>query len=231
MQIGLDSADVYWLRGYCHVLQALADMVLAYDHRRFFEHTAHIYFADPQTEFARERELPDQQPQQRSAFRETIVDVIAVIHLLDFKLQEPRRLRSAQEHLLQMVAMSRQSWELILAESDDDHEWIPGPDQQSIIQNGTMNQERIDTWHTFLDEAEAILQGEKLIPFWREGFEEGLNLANVFTDPRDFDLVLWVQGTAALPYLERGEQTSPTTWREFQRVFRGQFVGFAFWIN
>jgi hypothetical protein len=53
----------------------------------------------------------------------------------------------------------------------------------------------------------------------------------VFTNPRPFDLVLWVQGTAALPYLEAGEQTSPETWERFQRIFRGEFVGVAIWVN
>jgi hypothetical protein len=76
-----------------------------------------------------------------------------------------------------------------------------------------------------------VIRGEKLIPFWRGGFEQGMNLGKVFTEPRDFDLVLWVQGTAAMPYLEDGEKTSPQTWSEFQRVFRGEFIGFAAWIN
>ena len=82
-----------------------------------------------------------------------------------------------------------------------------------------------------MDEAEAVLQGQKLVPFWRRGFKEGVNLQRVFTEPRPFDLVLWVQGTAALPYLEDGEQTSPETWRRFQRVFRGEFLGVAVWVN
>jgi hypothetical protein len=53
----------------------------------------------------------------------------------------------------------------------------------------------------------------------------------VFTQPKDFDLVLWVQGSGAVPYLENGDVTSPETWAEFQRVFGGRFIGFAFWIN
>jgi len=127
--------------------------------------------------------------------------------------------------------MSRKSWELIKAETDNNREWIPGANQQSVISNFAMNQQRIDTWHKFLDEAEEVLRGQKLIPFWRRGFDEGVNLHKVFREPRDFDVVLWVQGSAALPYLEHGEKTSSETWSEFQRVFRGEFIGFAAWIN
>jgi hypothetical protein len=231
LTVGFDSADVYWLRGYCHLLAALADIVLAYDHERLFELTAHAFFARPQTEFTSRqssRSVPDE---ANGEIWDDVPDLIAAIHLIDLKLREPARLTAAQAHLLQMVAMSRKSWDLVAAETDNHREWIPGANQHSVIVGLIMNQERITTWRRFLDEAEDVIRGEKLVPFWRSGFDQGVNLGKVFSQPRDFDLVLWVQGTAALPYLEDGEKTSPQTWSEFQRVFRGEFIGFAAWIN
>ncbi len=63
-----------------------------------------------------------------------------------------------------------------------------------------------------LDESESLLTGKKLVPFWRSttvevvaGTAQGLNLQRVFNHPRRFDLVLPVQGTDAVPYLEPGE--------------------------
>jgi hypothetical protein len=50
-------------------------------------------------------------------------------------------------------------------------------------------------------------------------------------EPRPLDLVLWVQGTAATPYLEKGELTKPAVWNRLTRVFGGEFVGFAIWFN
>jgi hypothetical protein len=229
LTVGFDSADVYWLRGYCHLLAAMADMILAYDHKQLFEVTAHAFFARPQTEFAARHDR--QQDEANREFWDDLPDLIAAIHLMNFEIRDQQRVRAAQEHLLQMVEMSRKSWELIGAETDNNREWIPGANQQSVISNFAMNQQRIDTWHKFLDEAEQVLRGQKLIPFWRRGFDEGVNLDKVFREPRDFDLVLWVQGSAAMPYLEHGEKTSPETWTEFQRVFRGEFIGFAAWIN
>jgi len=231
LTVGFDSADVYWLRGYCHVLAAMADMILAYDHQQLFDVTAHAFFAKPQTEFASKLQSEPAGAGRDGAFWDDLPDLIAAIHLMDFKLREPDRLSAAQQHLLQMVEMSRKSWELIEKETDDHREWIPGRNQQSVIERLAMNEERIAAWGRFLNEAEQVLRGEKLVPFWRRGFEQGVNLGKVFTEPRDFDLVLWVQGTAALPYMEEGEKTSPETWREFQRVFRGEFIGFAAWIN
>ena len=84
---------------------------------------------------------------------------------------------------------------------------------------------------TPIREAQPAGAGEKLIPFWRSGDDRGVNLRRVFTEPRMFDLVLWVQGTAAAPYLEKGPKTQPDTWRRFQNIFRGEFIGFALWFN
>ena len=55
--VGLDSADAVWLRGYCHLLAALSDMILAYDEERLFDLTAHAVFANAQTEFANDADL------------------------------------------------------------------------------------------------------------------------------------------------------------------------------
>jgi hypothetical protein len=229
--VGFDSADTVWLRGYCHLLAALSDMILAYDEERLFDLTAHAVFANAQTEFAKRRDLDmTVEPEQFDSW-EGIYDVIALIHLIDFDLKDHARMKSAHAHLLRVIELSRDNWKLILAETDNDHEWIPGPTQQSVIPNLSFNQEQVAGWQKFLDEAEAILKGKKLIPFWRNGFKEGVNLRRVFLEPRPFDLVLWLQGTAAFPYLETGEQTSPATWRQFQQLFRGEFVGVVAWVN
>jgi hypothetical protein len=163
--------------------------------------------------------------------RDEALDAVAFIHLADFPLREPERLAKARNHLLEMVESSRKSWALIEAETDNDREWIPGPGQESVVPNVAISKERLAAWRCFLDEAEAVLNGKKLIPFWRRGVDQGVNLAKVFTEPREFDLVLWVQGSGAIPYLEHGEKTSAETWAEFQRVFGGRFVGFAIWLN
>ncbi len=115
-----------------------------------------------------------------------------------------------------MVRESRISWQHIESEKDDDHEWIPNPTQTGEIQV-RVSRELITGWHRVLDEIEALLNGKKLVPYWRlygnrtsngtwatpsEG--KGINLYKVFHDPIEFDLVLFVQGTALERYLEDG---------------------------
>ena len=62
-----------------------------------------------------------------------------------------------------------------------------------------------------------------------------MNLKRVFTEPRLIDPILWVQGTAATPYLEEGEITNfanRETLRQINNTFGGiNFFGFAFWFN
>ena len=111
-------------------------------------------------------------------------------------------------------------------------EWIPNPRQTTVVPEGTVTEEMVQGWTDFLDEFDAILDGKKLAPFWRgDNPKLGLNVRRLMTDPRPFDLVLWVQGTALVPYLEEGEVTTPETWSRFNRIFRGEFIGFAIWFN
>jgi hypothetical protein len=207
-------------------------MILAYDHQRLFDYTAQLFFAKPQTPFASvlirhnpadARTLPWDQ--------EGIMDAIAFIHLANFSVRDSELLVKARNHLLAMIQSSRKSWELIEGETDNNHEWIPGPGQQSVVEGVSINKEQVAAWRRFLEEADDVLNGRKLVPFWRGSSAQGVNLMKVFTEPKDFDLVLWVQGSGAVPYLEEGEVTSPETWAQFQRAFQGSFIGMAIWIN
>jgi hypothetical protein len=224
----LDAGDVHWLRGYCHLLMAGCEMQLAYDTREVFERTAHLFFANPETPYPF---LVNGRKEFSFSGDFEIVDFIALIHLINFPLAEPKRMKKAHEHILTVVAQSRASWKAILAETDNDHEWVPNPKQQGAIPNVRVTKEMVTSWHEFLDEFEALLQGKKLVPFWREHNGRGVNLKRFFTKPKPFDLVLWVQGTAAQPYLEKGRLTDPNFWQRLNRAFSGQFMNFAAWFN
>jgi len=53
----------------------------------------------------------------------------------------------------------------------------------------------------------------------------------VFFDPRPFDLVLWVTGHAAAPYLEDGPILAGAEWQNWQHIFNDNFPAIAFWFN
>lgn len=226
--IAFDRGDVAWLRGYCHLLSAFAEFYLAHDGRELFEHSAHLIFARPQTPFPFLK--PPADPRRQFDFNE-IADLVATVHVLRMPVTEPKKMASALAHLEAVVKLSRESWKFYEAETDDDNEWIPNPKQSTVMPGGQVTEEMIKGWREFLDEADVLLAGKLLVPFWRAAGGRGINFRRVFTEPKGFDLVLWVQGTAAAPYLEQGPVTKPELWQRLQRVFRGGFVGFAVWFN
>jgi hypothetical protein len=227
--IAFDRGDVDWLRGYCHVLSALTETLLAHDFEDLFNRTGYLWFDGIKTP---ETFLNAKSPDRQENFLDEILDLGAMIHLIRLPVAEPERLKAALVHMEAMITLSRSSWKFILAETDDDSEWVPNPNQRSVVPNVRVTAQMVEGWGRFLDEFELILQGKRLAPFWR-GKEprRGINVRRVFTEPRTLDLVLWVQGTAASPYLELGEVSSTETWDRFNRIFGGEFIGFALWFN
>lgn len=227
--IAFDAGDVHWLRGYCHVLQACCDFFLAHDSQKLHDYTALFFFPTAKTPLP---PLPRNTDAPGGFDFSQILDGVAFVHLIQMPVIEPERLKSSHAHLLEMIAQSRLMWTAIKAETDDDREWIPSPKQQNAALPGVaISPDMVEGWHAVLDECEAILEGKKLIPFWRASEGRGVNLKQVFFEPQTFDLVLWVQGSAAVPYLEEGPITSAEMWSEVQQVFGGQLGLFAVWFN
>ena len=227
--IAFDYGDVHWLRGYCHLLSSMCETILAYDQQDLFNAVAHQLFDNPDVPTLPKNVIIRQDP--NNPWMDDIADAIAAIHLSRFPLKEPERMKSALAHLEQVIALSRDSWKSIQAETDDDREWIPNSKQTGVIPGVRVTEEMIGGWHGFLDEAEKMLSGKKLIPHWRFNAEHGINLRRVFLEPREFDVVLWAHGSAAVPYAEKGIVVRGETWNRLESIFGGQFIGFAFWFN
>ena len=89
--IAFDRSDAEWLRGYCCLLRALCETVLAYDHSLFWDTVAHRLFQRGivKHDFLREEELGE----PSFANGNFILDLIAGVHNCRFKLKEPERLK------------------------------------------------------------------------------------------------------------------------------------------
>lgn len=235
--IGFDRGDVSWLRGYCHFLAALGELSLSVDGQKAFDCSAHLLFEKvetPHTFLLEGRTAFDENPFENAA---KISDVISLFHqMLRLSIKEPVRTKAALAHLEAGVVQAKELWKLILVETDDDNEWIPNPMQTGVV-GVKVTQEMVDVWLETLDEVEQVLKGKKLIPFWRgKASERGVNLRRAFTESRTFDVIEWVQGTAAAPYLEKGPLTKladPRMGTRLNNAFGGplNFVGFGFWFN
>lgn len=225
--VGFDRADAFWLSGYTQVVAAQADFLLAHDFEEMFNASFHRIFPQaglPMQDFSTGGMLM-MDPASDSA----IADAVAFIHTFNFEVVDADRLRGVQARLKSIVAFSRQNWEAILAETDDERELVPSPAQTSIIPDVAVTQEVVDAWMETLDSVEAILEGELLIPHWR--FRQGFDLKAYFETATRTDAVMIFTGYGALPFLKDGPIADAEAFRQGLAVFGENFPGFALWFN
>lgn len=149
------------------------------------------------------------------------VDVISIVIETLRHEPDPARIAKAQAHFLNMIEHNRDFWSSLDAETDNDREWIPNATQTAAL-GLELPGEIGPAWLAVLDDAEAILKGEALIPFWRFADGFGVDLNAYVADPGPVPIVEWIQGSAALPYARQGEVLDSNSWRQFRRMTRGQ---------
>jgi len=226
-EIRFDSADADWALAYAHTLSGMAEMVLAMDPTP----------AIKQVVEGREALLGDETGANIMGFDNEVDSIAAVLLVLRGK-PDADRTRRAHGHFLEMVEANKRFWAGIQQETDDDREWIPNPNQTSSM-GVTVTQETADGWQTVLADAEDILQGRKLVPYWRiddrrgdeNTVKRGLNMKKMFMDPPETDLVHLLQGGVLAPYVEKGPMADMRSWREFGRMTGNQSSLFALWFN
>jgi len=224
LPITFDSADAAWLEGYTHVVIGMIDLLTAYDWMPVWNQSAHVVFEKPDPVPPIAEVLGPDRGFGRWA------DYIAAIHDMRLPLIDPEGPTRAQERFLQMIACSRLCWQRVLAEEDNTGEWLPNPNQTGPG-GAEITQQEIDGWLEVLDEMEAVAVGKKLLPHWRFKPALGINVDALVRDPPPLDLVLILQGSALLPYVEEGAVSDAARWRELRRPFGRRFWTFAIWSN
>ena len=227
LTFAFDQGDALWLRGYCHVLMAMSDFIVAHDWQESFESSFFHFFPKMESPFAAALAAPDDS-NPMYAEGAPIADFISFFHIR-WPVSDPERMKSARQHIKAMIALSRESWDSIEAETDDDREWLPNARQTSPFASIQVDAAQIAAWRGVMDQAELVIDGKKLVPHWR--FRQGFNLARVFEEPRPLDTVLWITGPAALPYLEDGPVSTSEDWNTMVDAFGGRFGIFAVWFN
>jgi hypothetical protein len=229
-----DRADGFWLQGYAEFLMAQADFWLAHDFRNAFDGSFHMLF--PRAKLPLQDTLvPLDGGMSGNMFASEwrFADFISLVHLVNWPVIEPERRQAARRHLLEMIRLSREDWKAILAETDNDREWLPGPQQKGVnpLTGLEVGQEQVQAWLATLTVAEDLLEGRVLLPHFRIT-GKGVNMKRFFDEPKPFDLVLSITGPGIAPYLESGKILSSDDFDQIQRQFGGAgFLTFALWFN
>ena len=222
--IHFDTADAAWLAAYTHFLSAFGELLQAFDPT---EQIARVSEAS-----AAMAALGDESGYSNALDYQfgTHIDRVAIILMTLNQQPDATHTRAAHAHLVQMIAHNEALWARVAAETDNQGEWIPNDNQQQAlgleVPEGTG-----ETWQAVLADAKALLNGDKLIPYWRLREGAGLNLQKMFHDPVPVDLVEWVHGIALLPFAEEGERVTPDNWFRFERMMRGDALLFVAFLN
>lgn len=222
--VRFDAADAAWLSAYTHLLQGLSALVLAYDP------TDAITRARAAGKAMADLSAPSPDEYGMAVTYGQAVDGVAqVIWALD-QPPDPARMDAARTHLRAMVADNRRFWTEVTQETDDNREWLPNDRQKSAlgieVPQGTGTR-----WLAVLDDFDALLSGTKLLPYWRLGDGAGINVARFLDDPAPLDIVGWIQGEAAVPYLEKGPLVTAESWAAFDSLLAGDSFLFAVYLN
>ncbi len=226
--VGFDESDVTWLRGYAHLLAGITDILLAHDWTETVNLTFHEAFPKAGLPSAALQEARSQTPYGEYG---GIADMVAFVHLFRWPVQEPDRLLSARANFLSMIALSRESWVSIRAETDNAGEWVPGPHQTGPFPNLRVNEDTVAGWMYFLDQAEGVLEGRLLLAHWRFAPTQGLNLRRMFEEPRTLDPVLILTGPGAIPYIETGPLAAGSTMGTGIDLLGGGMLAYFLWFN
>lgn len=120
---------------------------------------------------------------------------------LALRVRDPAALRRAHGLLLAGVNSSEKLRQLVLAETDDEEEWIAHPGQRSSVFPETLSEPDFDAWETLLGHILPVLEGKQLLaaPANASLFEslfssicadkQGLNVASLFRRQRNEVLV------------------------------------------
>lgn len=158
-----------------------------------------------------------------------LFDAVAFARTLSWDVVEPRRLKAAREHLLQVMAINRNTWRLARLETDNDREWLPNAKQTAPFKSQSITDKIIDSWLATTALAAEVLRGEKLLPHPR--FRKGLNLRKFLDGAKRIDFVLIATGHDLVPHLENGQVVDEKAWSAITQPMGRHAGQYAIWFN
>jgi len=226
--VGFDNSDAIWFSGYALVAGTPVELTLSHDFSEFFSVYFHRIFPKaglPMQDYSSGTGTLIMDADS-DAF---IADLVAAIHTADFPVTDAARLANVLDRFSQITARSRQNWDMILAETDDDRELVPSPTQTSLVPDQAVTEEIVNAWLATLDTIDEIVAGDLLLPHWR--FSNGINLRTFFETATETDIVMLLAGHGAMPYLADGPIADANSFAELNRVMGDQWPMFAIWFN
>ncbi len=225
LQVRFDTADVAWLTAYTHLLSGIGELVVAFDPTDAIEKTMSSSAAMDKL-----RGKPYESTSGIITNETDFIDKFATVYGALNRQPDPAHARKAYAHFQEMIQQNKIFWNAVSKETDDNQEWIPNAHQTAAL-GFDMPVDAANAWQAILADLEAMLNGELLITHWRIAPTGGINVKKIFLDPPVVDIVTWFHGEGLLPYMERGPVMSRNSFRQFENMFMGDALLFAFLLN
>lgn len=222
--VRFDTADAAWLSAYAHLLSGVSETVLALDPTSAITRVL---------DSAEQMDALGQATTRRSwmtADDAMWVDLITIFVRAIEGRPDVDRSRAAHAHFLAMIEDNQVFWSRVARETDNDREWIPNKDQDSVLPV-RFPPDTGDVWRDVLAEAEALLRGDLLIPHWRLRADAGINLYEAMQNPPDIDIIGVFQGETILPYAEVGPRIRGEAMMRFEMLMGGDAMLYAVILN
>ncbi len=223
--IRFDTADARWLSAYAHLLAGTSNAVLATNPSEAIarvlasrEGFAELGLPALNNEFTFSNQFGD------------IADMVAMFAMSIEGPLDPARTRAARDHLLATVEDNRRFWSLVPREGDNDREWIPNKNQQSAT-GLPFPPDTGARWLAVLSDAEGVLKGDLLVPFWRVGPGAGLDLGALLENPPELDIADMIQGATFVPYLREGRRADGRNLQFFASLVQGDSALYMVMLN
>lgn len=150
------------------------------------------------------------------------------LDVLTLKLRDAEKPRRARDLILVGLDHARRCRDEVLAETDDDREWLPGPRQKSHAIPLEVDAALFDTWAGVLDDVEGLLKSRTGLPaaevaqlgdhHWERPPQGFLDVGALLSQPRD--LVIEVEDVSRARYGEGAEALEASMKRTFGPAWR-----------
>ena len=223
--IRFDTSDAAWLAAYTQMLSGTLELILATDPSAAIDEVYSGAAVIDELNTSRQPAFTFLSGDDRPMFDAITAFLAAIEGEVDAE-----RTRSAHRHFLTALDHNRIFWSRLASETDNKLEFIPNDTQTSALPipfpPGIGK-----SWQAVLDDVEAVLKGDLLIPHWRLGTEAGLNLAEIFENPPVVDMIGIFQGYSVAAYAERGPLISLQNIESFDQLTQGNSPLFAVILN
>src|SRR5690606_32679768 len=145
---------------------------------------------------------------------------------INWPVVERERLLAVRDRALAMIDLSRRNWAAILAETDDNLEFMPAPGQMPQASAMAVTKPMVEAWVLTLVAPEALIRGGLLLPQWRD-WTLGFDLGAWVEGAERTEFVLLFRGLDALPFLTEGEVADAESFGAANSVFGRSIWNYA----